>query len=258
MFGCILGDIVGSVYEHKNHSPKIDFDLFSSNSRFTDDSVLSIATADALLQNYSFEEAYLKWGRKYPLAGYGENFMNWLSSSNPLPYNSFGNGSAMRVAPIGWFANTIDECLELAKQSAIVTHNHPEGIKGAQAVASAVYLAKNKLTKNEIKAFLTKEFQYELERSYAIVAKDYSFDVSCQGSVPEAIICFLESESTEDAIRKAVLLNGDTDTQACIAGGIAEAFFVDISRADKNTIKLFLKEDMNAILDSFESHVSSF
>ena len=252
MIGFIFGDIVGSVYENRGHSALPDFELFHTYAKFTDDTVLSIATAEALLLSSDFKEAYLKWGRKYPAAGYGGSFRNWLASSFPEPYNSFGNGSAMRSGPIGWFSKSIDECLELAKSSAEVTHNHPEGIKGAQAVAIAVFLARNGQSKMEIKQFIETTFQYSLNRTLAEITPNYSFQISCQDSVPEAIICFLESDSTEDAIRKAVMLNGDTDTQACIAGGIAEAFYRDITGPTELQIKAFLTEEMKSVLDAFK------
>lgn len=229
-----------------------DFELFHKYAKFTDDTVLSIATAEALLHSSDFKASYLKWGRKYPAAGYGGSFRNWLASSSPEPYNSFGNGSAMRSGPIGWFSKSIDECLELAKSSAEVTHNHPEGIKGAQAVAIAVFLARSGQSKLEIKQFIEATFQYSLDRTLVEVMPNYSYQISCQDSVPEAIICFLESDSTEDAIRKAVMLNGDTDTQACIAGGIAEAFYRDITAPKELQIKAFLTEEMKSVLDAFK------
>lgn len=256
MTGFIFGDIVGSVYENRGHSASPDFELFHKYAKFTDDTVLSIATAEALLHSSDFKASYLKWGRKYPAAGYGGSFTNWLASSSPQPYNSFGNGSAMRSGPIGWFSKSIEECLQLAKSSAEVTHNHTEGIKGAQAVAIAVFLAKNGHSKLEIKQFIEANFQYSLNRTLAEIMPNYSFQISCQDSVPEAIICFLESDSTEDAIRKAVLLNGDTDTQACIAGGIAEAFYRDISSSTELQINAYLTEEMKLVLEVFKIHCS--
>ena len=256
MTGFIFGDIVGSVYENRGNSALPDFDLFHAYAKFTDDTVLSIATAEALLHSSDFKASYLKWGRKYPAAGYGGSFTNWLASSSPQPYNSFGNGSAMRSGPIGWFSKSIEECLQLAKSSAEVTHNHPEGIKGAQAVAIAVFLARNGQSKLEIKQFIEMTFQYSLKRTLAKVMPNYSFQVSCQDSVPEAIICFLESDSTEDAIRKAVILNGDTDTQACIAGGIAEAFYRDITAPTELQIKAYLTEEMKIVLEAFKIQCS--
>ena len=252
MTGFIFGDIVGSVYENRGHSALPDFELYHAYAKFTDDTVLSIATAEALLQSSDFKESYLKWGRKYPAAGYGGSFTNWLASSSPQPYSSFGNGSAMRSGPIGWLSKSIEECLQLAKSSAEVTHNHPEGIKGAQAVAIAVFLAKKGHSKLEIKQFIETTFQYSLNRTLAAIMPNYSFQIACQDSVPEAIICFLESESTEDAIRKAVMLNGDTDTQACIAGGIAEAFYRDISSTTELQINAYLSEEMKSVLEAFK------
>jgi ADP-ribosylglycohydrolase len=251
MLGSIFGDIVGAVYERPLHKAAVDFELFHSHAKFTDDTVLTVATAEALMNTKDFKEAYLKWGRKFPLAGYSKGFMEWLASSNPQPYNSHGNGSAMRVAPIGWIASSLTETLDLAKKSAKVTHNHPDGIKGAQAVASSVFLARKGFTKSEIRSYVTVTFGYDLTYSLEEISVGYRFDMSCEGSVPQALICFLASSSTEDAVRKAVLLNGDTDTQAAIAGGIAEAFYRDLA-IYKNKIKSFLHPEMLSVLEKFE------
>ena len=224
MIGAIAGDIIGSVYEHRPIKTK-DFPLFSENSRFTDDTVLTIAIADAILTGRPYKEAILKFGRRYPNAGYGGSFSRWLQEDDPQPYNSWGNGSAMRVSPVGFAFSSETEILEQAKATAEVTHNHPEGIKGAQATALAIFKAKNGAGKEEIRERISEKIGYDLSRTVNDIRPNYSFDISCQGTVPEAIISFLDSESYEDAIRNAVSLGGDSDTLACITGGIAEAFY---------------------------------
>jgi ADP-ribosylglycohydrolase len=224
MFGPIAGDIIGSIFEW-NNIKTTEFDLFCSRSRFTDDTVMTVAVADAILHNKDYVTVFKEYGRKYPDAGYGSAFKKWFMSDNSLPYNSFGNGSAMRVSPVGFAFNTIEEVLKEAKRSAEVSHNHPEGIKGAQAAASAIFFARQGRSKKEIKDYIQVNFGYNLERSLDEIRPVYKFDVTCQGSVPEAIIAFLESENFEDAVRKAVSLGGDSDTIACIAGGIAQAFY---------------------------------
>ena len=225
MLGSIIGDIIGSIYEFHNVK-RTDFNLFSKDSRFTDDSTMTIAVAKWLVEDsehskHTLVETMQKLGRSHPDRGYGGNFRRWLFSRNPLPYNSWGNGSAMRVSPVGLYAKKLSEALELAKISAEVTHNHPEGIKGAQAIAASVFLAKEGLTKSFIKKYITRKFGYNLDRSINDIRKGYTFDVSCQGSVPEAIIAFLEGNSFEEVIRLAVSIGGDSDTIACMAGAIA-------------------------------------
>jgi len=227
MIGAIAGDIIGSVYE--THSIKTEeFPLFSPGCRFTDDTVMTVATADAILTGKGYAEAYREWGRLYPHAGYGGMFRQWLRSDDMGPYNSFGNGSAMRVSPVGFAFDTLDKVLEEAKKSAEVTHNHPEGIKGAQATATAIYLARTGKSKDEIKEYIESNFNYDLGATLAEIRPHYRFDPTCQGSVPQAVIAFLESISYEDAVRKAISLGGDTDTQGCITGGIAQAYYKTI------------------------------
>ena len=194
MIGAIAGDIIGYVYEHEPIKTK-EFPLFTEESRYTDDTVLTIAIAHALLNDRDYSKYLRAWGRKYPNAGYGKSFLTWLAVVDHPPYGSYGNGAAMRVSPIGWACTSIDEVLVEAQRSAAVSHNHPDGIKGAQAVALAVYLARTGATKADIKSELTKRFAYDLERTVTAIRQSYSFDVSCQGSVPESIICFLESDS---------------------------------------------------------------
>jgi ADP-ribosylglycohydrolase len=250
ILGAITGDVIGSVYEFENVKT-VHFDLFTEYTTFTDDSVLTFATMDSLLNGIPYKDAYLKWGRIYPDADYGGIFLRWLKSDNPKPYGSWGNGSAMRVSPIGWAFDTLEETLNQAKLSAEVTHNHPEGIKGAQATAAAVFLARQNTSKKDIKDYIIKTFGYDLNRTIAQILPTYQFDVSCQGSVPEAIIAFLESADYESAIRLAIALGGDSDTIACITGGIAEAFYKEIPEdIVKNVIEL-LPDSFIKLLEQF-------
>ena len=233
MLGAIIGDIVGSKYEFFNIKTK-DFPLFSSDSTYTDDTIMTIAVAKALLrsreENRDFKPILIEemqaYGKKYPYprGGYGRRFSCWLTSPDPEPYNSFGNGSAMRVSPCGLIANELSEALSLAKASAEVTHNHPEGIKGAQAVAGAVFLAKQHKEKDEIADFIRTNF-YDLDFTLEDIRASYRFNETCQGTVPQAIVAFLESTSFEDAIRNAVSLGGDCDTLTAITGSIAWAYY---------------------------------
>lgn len=222
MLGAIAGDIIGSIYEH--HTIKTtDFPLFGKGCAATDDSVLTIATADALMGNGDFARHFRSYARRYPNAGYGGMFLAWMAGDNAGPYNSFGNGSAMRVSPVGWFAESREDALNLAAGTAAVTHNHPEGIKGAQATALAIWLARNKASGEDISRAITGNFGYDLSAPVARIRETYRFDVTCQGSVPQALRCALEAGSYEEAVRMAVSLGGDADTQACIAGAVAEA-----------------------------------
>lgn len=224
LIGAICGDVIGSWYEFCS-TKRIDFELFTDQSRFTDDTVCSIAIADALMNGNDYVGKLKYWCQKYPKAGYGGNFNWWFRQDAPQPYNSWGNGSAMRVSAIGAFAKSMDETLVLAEESAAVSHNHPEGVKGAQATALAINMALRGCSKEEIKSQIEAHFGYDLNRKYADIQPRYTFDVSCQGSVPEAIIAFLESSDYESAIRMAVAYGGDADTQAAIAGGIAAAYY---------------------------------
>jgi ADP-ribosylglycohydrolase len=228
ILGAITGDIIGSVYEFHNVK-RTDFDLFTPKTTFTDDSVLTVATMKTLLSGETtsadYTRLYQSYGRKYPNRGWGNRFHYWIHADDPQPYDSWGNGSAMRASPIGWVFDTIEEVLAEAEKSASVSHNHSEGIKGAQAAALAVFLARNGVGKKDIKRNIRDRFGYNLERTCDEIRADYSFDESCQGTVPEAVISFLESTDYEDAIRLAVSLGGDSDTLACITGGIAEAYY---------------------------------
>lgn len=250
MLGAVIGDIIGSAYEHAPVKQE-DFPLFSPQSRFTDDTVLTVAVADAILHGKSYQETLLYWGRKYPHAGYGGSFYQWLHSVNPEPYHSWGNGAAMRVSPVGFAFDTLDEVLAEAKKSAEVSHNHPESIKAAQAVAAAIWLARQENTRIHIKDYLEATFDYELSVPLEQIREDYSFDISAQGSVPEAIVAFLSSISTEDAIRKAVSLGGDSDTQACIAGAIAHAFYKDIPAQLYSKALERVPKEMQTIINHF-------
>ena len=253
MLGAIAGDIIGSVYERNNVKTK-EFELFSSDSRPTDDSVLTIATMDSILSGKTFNESYKSWFRKYPHAGFGGSFRKWAMSDDMMPYNSFGNGSAMRVSPVGCYYDTMGEVLTKAEESAAVTHNHPEGIKGAKATAASIYLAKTGSSKQEIKEYIEASFGYNLKDSLDSIRSWYTFDVSCQGSVPQAIICFLESDSYEDAVRNAISIGGDSDTIACITGGIAEAYYKEIPEYIVKRVKEILPDDMKKVLERFYAY----
>jgi ADP-ribosylglycohydrolase len=250
MLGAIAGDIIGSVYEARPIKSK-DFPLFHPACRFTDDSVLTVAVARAILDGTSYRDSVWELGRQYPNAGYGGSFIHWLDSPAKQPYNSWGNGSAMRVSPVGFAFDTVDEVLEEAEASAAITHDHPEGIKGAQAVALSVFLARTEKDKAGIKREVVRRFGYDLERSLDAIRPRYSFDVSCQGSVPESIIAFLESDSYEDAVRNAISLGGDADTQACIAGSIAEAYYGPLEPAIMTEVRARLTPDLLSIADRF-------
>ncbi|MGX2966764.1 ADP-ribosylglycohydrolase family protein [Ursidibacter sp. B-7004-1] len=254
MFGAITGDIIGSRFEFNNYKG-VDFELFTSECCFTDDTVCTIAIAEWALNNYQDDLVAIvrKWGNKYPYAGYGGTFVRWLNPNViPAPYNSWGNGSAMRVSSVGWLCNDIDTVLERAKQSAEITHNHPEGIKGAQAVASAIYFARVGKDKAFIKDFIEQRFAYNLNQTCDEIRPVYEFDVSCQGSVPQAIIAFLESQDFEDSIRLAVSLGGDSDTIAAITGSIAEAFYQGVPEEIKAKAVTYLPQEFLDILQQIE------
>ncbi len=250
MIGAIAGDIIGSVYEHHQIKTK-DFPLFHPQCRFTDDTVLTVAIADAILSGRPYVESVREIGRRYPGAGYGESFIRWLHSDDPQPYKSWGNGSAMRVSPVGFAFQSEDEVLRQAKMTAEISHNHPEGIKGAQATALAVFLARTGIGKEQIRSRMAEEFGYNMNRTVDDIRPAYSFDVSCQGTVPEAIISFLDSDSYEDAVRNAISLGGDSDTLACIAGGIAEAFYGGIPEDIQEKVQECLTSDLWQVTETF-------
>lgn len=252
MIGAIAGDIIGSVFE--GHPIKTtSFPLFSKSSRFTDDTVLSLAVADAILNKIDYATALKTYGRKYPNAGYGMSFYNWMQSPETKPYNSWGNGSAMRVSPVGFAFDSTEDVLREAERTALVTHNHPEGIKGAQATALAIFLARRGAGKEEIRKTIARRFSYNLDRSLDEIRPNYFFDVSCQGSVPESIIAFLESKDFEDAVRLAISLGGDSDTMGCIAGGIAQAYYNKIPFKIIDQVKVLLPQEFMLIVDQFNA-----
>ena len=251
MIGAIIGDIVGSVYEFHNIQTK-EFPLFREDCFFTDDTVMTCAVAEAVMaggRTDDFIDAMKTYGRMYPNAGYGGRFGAWLRSDSREPYHSFGNGSAMRVSPCGFAARSLEEAMDLAACSAAVTHDHPEGIRGAQAVAACIYLARTGRSKADIRAHVERHF-YPLRESLEELRPGYSFQIGCRESVPQAIECFLEAADVEDAIRNAVSLGGDSDTQACIAGGIAEAFF-GVPEALRRRAETYLPEEFLTTLADF-------
>lgn len=250
MIGAIAGDIIGSVFEH-NPIKTTAFPLFSAHSRFTDDTVLTVAVASSILKSVDYASSLKMLGRNYPFAGYGISFFQWLHSRDSKPYNSWGNGSAMRVSPVGFAFDSIDEVLNEAQKSAEVTHNHPEGIKGAQATALAIFLARTGHSKSDIRAQLINRFGYNLERTLDDIRPGYRFDVSCQGSVPEAIIAFLESNSYESAVRNGISLGGDSDTIGCITGGVAQGYYKKIPDEIILNVRSRLPEEFLRIIDDF-------
>lgn len=230
IIGAIIGDVVGSTYEF-NNCKSVDVDLFDPNSTFTDDTVLTIAVADWLLNGGNLADIVHRYGNEYFDAGYGGRFIKWLVEDDKIPYGSFANGSAMRVSPVGFAASTLEEALELAKQSAEITHNHPEGIKGAQSVAAAIFLAKSGKSKEQIKDYISETFEYNLDFKLDDIREDYKFDVSCSGSVPQAIVAFLESTDFENSLRLAISIGGDSDTIAAICGSISIAWYSEIPQS---------------------------
>ncbi len=238
MYGAILGDMIGSPYEFDRGKKTKDFPFFDREATFTDDSVMSIAVAEALMSAIGSgvidDEAATKdliidmmhkWGHRYPNAGYGGRFYHWLADSDREPYNSWGNGSAMRVSSAGWLFDDLETTRKVARWTADVTHNHPEGVKGAEATAAAIWMARNGHSKDEIRDFIVSEIGYDLSRICDEIRPEYHHVESCQETVPEAITAFLEGIDFEDVIRTAVSLGGDCDTLTCIAGSIAEAFY---------------------------------
>ncbi|MBO6081505.1 MAG: ADP-ribosylglycohydrolase family protein [Bacteroidales bacterium] len=281
MLGAITGDTIGSAYEFHN-TKDYNFTLFLSESNYTDDSVMTMAVAHWLLTDpehtyQKLEEAMVLFAEKCPcpMGGYGTGFYYWLFGPRQLrpfddrygaspyasrtgrhPYGSFGNGSAMRVSAVGWFFDTLEETERVAAISAAITHNHPEGIKGAQATAAAIFLARTGKTKEEIRDYIEKTYGYDLHKTWEYWHPIYDWEDSCQGTVPPAIIAFLDSTDFEDAIRKAVSLGGDSDTLACITGGIAEAFYKEIPKAIADRVQSRLPEEFNDILSSVREKTS--
>lgn len=253
ILGAIAGDIMGSVYEGSGLK-RYDIDLFTEKADFTDDTVLTIATMDCLLKTEDYSTMYRSYARKFPGRGYGCGFVNWLLKNNPKPYNSCGNGSAMRVSPIAWYFNTLEEVLGEAKRSAECTHNHPEGVYGAQAIAASVFLARNGCSKDIIKSYISQNFGYDLNRHITDIRLNYTFDATCQHTVPEAIIAFLESKDFEDSIRLAISLGGDSDTIASMTGAIAEAYYSLIPKYIYNNVIDSLPLEMLDVIERFSSH----
>lgn len=266
MYGAILGDIIGSPFEFDRGDKTKDFKLFSRRSHFTDDSVMTLAVCEALLkvgQDVTVKEiedavisSMQSWGRRYPHAGYGGYFRRWLTARHPEPYNSYGNGSAMRVSAVGWLYDSLEKTRVVAKATANVTHNHPEGIKGAEATASAIFMARNGSSKEEIKKYIENEFHYDLNRTLNEIRPGYHMDETCQKTVPEAIIAFLEAKDFEDAIRNAVSLGGDTDTLGAITGSIAEAYY-GIPEWLITECRKRINKDMRVVLDDFNDVLSN-
>ena len=266
MYGAILGDIIGSPYEFDRGNKSKDFPLFSSNSTFTDDSVMTLAVADAFLSllpkttdediRCQLIQSMQTYGQAFPHAGYGGMFRRWLKDPNPQPYGSYGNGSAMRGSSAGWLFDNLETVRHMARLSAEVTHNHPEGIKGAEATASAIYLARTGSTKAEIKAYIEENFHYNLSRSCDEIRPTYRHVESCQETVPEAITAFLEGRSFEDVIRTAVSLGGDCDTLTCIAGSIAEGYY-GVPEELKQQCRQRLPKDLRKVLRRFEEKLHS-
>ncbi len=257
ILGAICGDTIGSVYEF--HPTKTyDFELLRDDMNYTDDSIMTIAVADWILHDSALSHDMLIKAMRYygqkdpcPMGGYGGGFSHWLRSTSPMPYNSWGNGSAMRVAAVGYAFDTLEETLRVAKVSAEVTHNHPEGIKGAQATAAAIFMARQMATKQEIRDYIEETFGYDLHRSYDDIKANYSFRESCQETVPEAIIAFLESKDYEDAIRLTVALAGDADTLGAITGGIAAAYYREIPDEIVDFTLKRLPEHLRTVVDAF-------
>ena len=254
MLGALVGDIIGSTYEFYG-TKRTDFELFEEGCRFTDDSVMTLSVAKWLVEDKKHTAKELikcmqKLGRKHPDAGYGGLFYSWLYQDDPQPYNSWGNGAGMRVSPVGLYAKTLDETLALAALTASVSHNHPEGVKGAQAIATSVFLCKQGKTKQEIRDYVEKTFCYNLHRTIAEIRPRYGFDVSCQGSVLEAIIAFLEGNSFEEVIRLAISLGGDSDTIGCMAGVIAACMY-PIPNYIAERCNNLLTDDLREIKDQF-------
>ncbi len=252
ILGAIAGDIIGSPYERRSIK-HTDFPLFTEASHFTDDTVLTVATAEVLVSGGSYARAYRDWARRYPHAGFGGRFRQWFRSDDAGPYGSLGNGSALRVSPVADAFETADEVLAEARRSAEPTHDHPEGIKGAQAVALATFLARTgpRMPKGVIRREIEGRFGYDLSRTVPEIRPVYRFDVTCQGSVPEALIAFTDTDDFESAVRTAVSLGGDADTQAAIAGGVAAAYYGGVPAAITDEVLRRLPEDMREVLVAF-------
>jgi len=254
MLGAIVGDVVGSVHESAGTKTK-DFPLLVPRSTFTDDSVLTVAVADWLMGAGDLIDVLHRYTAAYPGAGFGSGFLRWALHRRREPYGSFGNGAAMRVSPVGFAFDTLDEVLDASRRSAMVTHDHPEGVRGAQATAVAVLLARKGFSKRQVRDEIEQRFDYDLGRSVDEIRPDYRFDITCQGTVPAAIVAFLDSLDFEDAIRNAISLGGDADTLACIAGGIAEAFYGGVPAHLADAVRARLDPPLVAVVDRFRRQV---
>ena len=266
MFGAILGDIIGQPYEF-NRSPKTkNFPLFSKNPKFTDDTVMTIAICDGILKagldadentmKSSMAKSMHLWGRRYQHAGYGMKFYLWLARDDAKPYGSYGNGSAMRVSSVGWFFDSLERTREVARWSAELTHNHPEGIKGAESIASVILMARNGKSKDEIKSYIEKEFAYDLSRTCDQIRPGYRHIESCMETCPEAITAFLEGEDFEDVIRTPVSLGGDCDTLTDIAASMGEVFY-GLPEQFKTWAYEFTTDSMHEVMNGFEEKIKS-
>jgi ADP-ribosylglycohydrolase len=254
MLGAIAGDIIGSIYEFENIKTT-DFPLFSDACFFTDDTVLTVALAEAIMTGSSYEGLMKEYYQRYPDAGYGKNFHAWAKGKVNGPYNSYGNGAAMRISPVGMVFDILEEVLQRAEEYTAITHNHPEGIKGAQATASAIFLGRKGHSKEEIRRFVEHTFDYDLSKTCNQIRPRYRYDISCQGTVPQAITAFLESADYESAIRLAVSLGGDSDTLACITGGIAAAYYGGVPSWIAEKALEFLDEPLKNIVSQFGSYL---
>ncbi len=252
LLGAVAGDVIGSVYEYAHIVKTTRFPLFTPISNFSDDTVLTMAVADSLTHGTDFAANIWDFAHRYPNRGYGGSFKEWLKSDEKQPYGSYGNGSAMRVSPVGLAFETLDETLKMAEASAAVTHDHPEGIKGAKAIAAAIYLARTGAQKADIQDFTASEFGYDLGFTIEEIRPSYKFDVTCQGSVPQAIVAFLDSRDYEHAVRLAVSLGGDSDTIACMAGGIAATFYKEIPDRILERVTAKMPREFLQILEAFD------
>jgi len=251
MLGAIIGDIAGSIYEHSNRKSK-DFPFFGPGADFTDDTVCTIAVADALLHGKPPGDTLYEWCARYPGRGYGGMFAQWLRAWERRPYGSYGNGAAMRVSPAGLLGKTLDEALAMARAVTEVTHNHPEGLKGAAATAHAIFLARAGERPEEIRTAIQSEYGYDLSRTVDEIRPAYQFDITCQGTVPEALICALEAKDFEDVIRNAISIGGDSDTLAAIAGGVAEALFgisEELVKGGRSRIPLGMRQVLDELYE---------
>lgn len=251
VYGAIIGDIAGSIYEFNNikHKP---LQILPKEAFFTDDTVMTMAVAFSLIKGVDLAQSMRAWANLFPNRGYGLMFSEWLAT-DAGPYYSFGNGAAMRVSPVAWLANSLDEAQKLAERTAVITHNHPEGIKGAKAVASAIYLARIGASKKDIKKYVSKKYKYDLSRTCDEIRPTYEFNETCQETVPEAITAFLESRNFVDSIRLAVSLGGDSDTLAAITGSIAEAYY-GIPKRVKRECDKHLPDIIKLFVDEFEAY----